>query len=600
MNRSWIFNAVAVAVIVVLTAFLGLQYYWLRQASDASQERLQRRIVEDANRLADDFNKEMQSAYFNFQADPDRLLSNDASELAERYDYWFRSTEFTDLVQRIDMIPTDPAGTVSTYDAGSRSLLPASDDPSLTPIIDRIRADEPPPLTLDGEHVLIVPLHPSEKLETRVLIRRKAGLEEPPIRMPKPPAYAAVSLDPAVIREKILPALARRRFLLGDVHVSIDDRNGATIYQTGTISGNPDAAAPLFDLTPDNLIFFSQREAMPKRERSSTIINQRVEKTLIDSSVAGETKHAGEMFTFELKEGDGKRRSAVVSGELADRGPWTLKVQHVDGSVGQFISNERNRSLAIGIGIYLLLAGSIIAIVVSSNRSRTFAQRQVDFVSSVSHEFRTPLAVIYSAAENLADGVARDQTQISRYGDLIKGEGKKLSGMVEQILEFAGARSGRRQYHFGEADLAEITRSTLDEMRPAIAESGFELDVETAERLHLQRVDREAVSAAIKNLVQNSIKYSNGSRWIRVSASNGQGSVKISVEDKGIGVARSEQKKIFEPFYRAPRVVDEQIHGNGLGLSLVKDVAEAHGGSVRVESEPGKGSKFTLEFPQSR
>ena len=598
MKRSWMFNAIAAAVIVVLTAFLGLQYYWLTQASEASLERLQKRIEEDAQRFADDFNREMQAAYFNFQAEPDRLLSGDASELSERYDFWLRNTEFKGLVRQIDVVPTDRESQISRFDTGSRSLVPASDDRSLATVAERVRADQPPPPVLDGEHILIVPLHPPENLDTRIVIRQKRGPDAKPMRMPKPPAYVVVSFDQATIKEKILPTLAARRFPSGDVKVSINDREGRGVYQTGQLSGEPDAAAPLFDLTPDNLIFFSQREMAPKGEGSATIVNQRVEKTRIRGNIEEEAKHAGETFTFELTENGGRRRSAVVSGEAADRGPWTLKVQHADGSVGQFVANERNRSLAIGIGIYLLLAGSIIAIVVSSNRSRTFAQRQVDFVSSVSHEFRTPLAVIYSAAENLADGVAKDETQISRYGDLIKAEGKKLSGMVEQILEFAGARSGRRNYHFAEADLAEIMRSTIEEMRPAIESSGFELDVETADCLPVERADREAVSAAIKNLVQNSIKYSNGTRWIKVSASNGQGSVKIAVEDKGIGVPRSEQKKIFEPFYRAPEVVDAQIHGNGLGLSLVKDVAEAHGGSVRVESEPGKGSKFTLEFPQ--
>ena len=600
MKRSWMFNAIAAAIIVVLTAFLGLQYYWLTQASEASKERLQKRIEEDAQRFADDFNREVQAAYFNFQAGPDRLLSGDASELAERYDFWRRNTEFPELVRRVDLIPTDPAGQASRYDFGSRTLVPDSEDRSLDPIVQRVRADQPPPPVLDGEQVLIVPLHPAEKLDTRIVIRQKPGPDVKPMRMPKPPAYVAVSLDQATIKEKMLPTLAARRFPSGDVKVSIDDREGHGVYQTGQLSGKPDAAARLFDLTPDNLIFFSQREMAPKGEGSTTIVNQRVEKTRIRGNIEEEAKHAGETFTFELTENGGRRRSAVASGEAADRGPWTLKVQHADGNVGQFIANERNRSLAIGVGIYLLLAGSIIAIVVSSNRSRTFAQRQVDFVSSVSHEFRTPIAVIYSAAENLADGIAKDETQISRYGDLIKAEGKKLSAMVEQILEFAGARSGRRNYHFAEADLAEITRSTIEEMRPAIEKSGFELDVQAVDSLPVERADREAVSAAIQNLVQNSVKYSNGTRRIKVSASNGNGRVKIAVEDHGIGIPRAEQKKIFEPFYRAPHVVDAQIHGNGLGLSLVKDVAEAHGGSVRVESEPGKGSKFSLEFPQGR
>ena len=174
---------------------------------------------------------------------------------------------------------------------------------------------------------------------------------------------------------------------------------------------------------------------------------------------------AGETFTIQMKQAGESKRTAVVSGNPLEDSQWQLAVQHTSGSIDAFIRNERNRNLAIGFGIYLLLLGSIIAIVYSSLRAKAFAQRQIDFVSSVSHEFRTPLAVIYSAGENLADGVARDGEQVSRYGDLIKGEGKKLSAMVEQILEFAVTPRkvyyrlhgiGGWRYEYEEGELEEL------------------------------------------------------------------------------------------------------------------------------------------------
>jgi signal transduction histidine kinase len=105
------------------------------------------------------------------------------------------------------------------------------------------------------------------------------------------------------------------------------------------------------------------------------------------------------------------------------------------------------------------------------------------------------------------------------------------------------------------------------------------------------------MSSAIQNLIANSVKYSNGSKWIRVSAVNGGGSVKIVVEDRGIGIAGDELRRIFEPFYRGKEVVDSQISGNGLGLNLVEKIVDAHGGRVSAESKPGKGSTFTIELP---
>ena len=221
-------------------------------------------------------------------------------------------------------------------------------------------------------------------------------------------------------------------------------------------------------------------------------------------------------------------------------------------------------------------------------------------MSSVSHEFRTPLAVIYSAGENLADGVAKEDAQVSRYGDLIKGEGRKLSGMVEQILDFAGANSGRKKYSFAETSVAEVVENALSECKPLIDEKNIALETNISDTLPHINGDKNALSQAVQNLIVNSVKYSNGNAWLRVSAENGGGTVKISVEDHGIGISKSDLRQIFQPFFRSKSVVDAQIHGNGLGLSLVRQTVEAHGGKVLATSEPGKGSKFTLELPQQR
>jgi signal transduction histidine kinase len=261
------------------------------------------------------------------------------------------------------------------------------------------------------------------------------------------------------------------------------------------------------------------------------------------------------------------------------------------------LTNTLRRNLAIGFGILFLLAAAIAAIIISAQRAKMLAQRQVDFVSSVSHEFRTPLAVIYSAGENLADGVAKEDGQVSRYGTLIKGEGKKLSSMVEQILDFAGANSGRKKYNFAETPVSSIVENALAECGPLIDERGIAVETHISPSLPMVKADNYAISQAIQNLIVNSVKYSNGDKRLRVTAENGGGNVNISVEDHGIGISKSDLRQIFEPFFRSKAVVDAQIHGNGLGLSLVKQIAEAHGGRVFASSEIGKGSKFTIELP---
>ena len=602
MRRPFV-TYIAVAVIVaLLTVFLGLQYSWLEKASAAEREKMHRRVEQDTKRFAEDFNKEVQAAFFNFQAEPAALESGDASGLAERFDYWKQNTEFPGLIKEIDYVSNSPGKPVLRFDPENRTFVQNGDDPKLTSIIEKIRAEKRAPSILENDLALAVPIRGSEKMVETVVIRRETDLSEKPVmELPPPVGSVIVMLDEKVVKDSLVPNLAARYFQPNEFSVAINDRAGEIVYKNADIAESPDAAAPLFDLTPDNMIFFSNRNMLPRKtaHNGSVIYDQRIESRTFTAKADESEGGADETFKIEMKEGGGQRRTAVISA-TSGSSPWTLNVQHVAGSIDKYIDQERTKSFLIGLGIYVLLVGAILAIVISAMRSRAYAQRQIDFVSSVSHEFRTPLAVIYSAGENLADGVAKDSSQVSRYGDLIKGEGKKLSGMVEQILEFAGARSGRKKYNFGETDMAEVVRSALAECRPQIDKAGFEIETDISKQLPAVKADAESLVTAIKNLIQNAVKYSNGSRKIMVAAVNGGGSIRLTVEDQGIGIAASEQKQIFEPFYRSKDVVDAQIHGSGLGLSMVKEIAEAHGGAVTVSSELGKGSKFTIEIPVAR
>ncbi|MDQ3012045.1 MAG: HAMP domain-containing histidine kinase, partial [Acidobacteriota bacterium] len=280
---------------------------------------------------------------------------------------------------------------------------------------------------------------------------------------------------------------------------------------------------------------------------------------------------------------------------------------HRAGSLDAAVANVRRRNLGISFGILLLLGISVGFIVMSSRRAERLATQQMEFVSGVSHELRTPLAVICSAAENLADGVpglidSRDQ--FKRYGGLIRDEGRRLTGMVEQILEFAGAQSGKRTYDLRPADQSALTRvieHALAAYHQQLTERGFEVEKKIAADLPIVSADADSLVRAVQNLLSNAMKYSGDSRWISLSLetlkTDRGNEVQIKVSDRGLGIAPSELAHIFEPFYRGKDVVASQIHGNGLGLSLVKHIVEAHGGHVNVESKFGQGSVFTLHLP---
>ncbi|MEQ1764426.1 MAG: HAMP domain-containing sensor histidine kinase [Pyrinomonadaceae bacterium] len=606
MKRTtpWSTIGIVAAIVGLLTVFMALLYNWQLAASVAEREQLQRRAEADTKMFADDFNREIQGVYFNnSQVDPVNIANGYGTEIVTRYDYWKENTAYPGLIDDIYVLPS--GSPLLKIDPESKALVPAPTDQNLAKITEKIaNAGRPAPILNNG-YTLAIPLMPFEEKVDRIMVRRsdKAVITaDAPMELPKPLGHIIVLLNESVIKEKMLPELAAKYFPNGDFKVGITDRSGEKVFSTAEIGEGFDAKASLFDLTPDHLIWIANREMQPRRARSPVggesemVLDQRIESRTMSSDEKPKVE-AGETFTIQMKESGTKRRTTVLTGNPLADSHWQLSVEHTAGSIDAFIRGERNRNLAIGFGIYLLLLGSIIAIVFSSLRAKAYAQQQIDFVSSVSHEFRTPLAVIYSAGENLADGVARDGNQVARYGDLIKGEGKKLSVMVEQILEFAGARSRKKQYNLAAGDVSSAVAKALADSEPLLKEGGFDVETSLADSLPTAQIDREAIETAVRNLIQNAVKYNNGTRWLKVSTENGSDLIKIVVEDGGIGISASDRKKIFEPFFRAKDVVDAQIHGNGLGLSLVKEIAEAHGGKVDVTSEIGRGSKFVIEVP---
>jgi signal transduction histidine kinase len=225
------------------------------------------------------------------------------------------------------------------------------------------------------------------------------------------------------------------------------------------------------------------------------------------------------------------------------------------------------------------------------------ARQQLEFVAAVSHELHTPLAIIRSAGENLADGVVHDEAQVRRYGELIRGEGRRLSGMVEQILEFAGIQSGQRGFVRQAVPVAPLVEHVLSASKALIDEAGIHVELEVPAELPPVDGDETALRRVFQNLVGNAIKYGANGRWIGIRARLAGPAVTIAVSDKGIGIPAAEQARIFEPFYRATDVVAARFQGAGLGLSLVQRIVDAHGGRITVESAPGAGSEFTVSLP---
>ncbi|HVJ04174.1 MAG TPA: HAMP domain-containing sensor histidine kinase [Candidatus Saccharimonadales bacterium] len=245
----------------------------------------------------------------------------------------------------------------------------------------------------------------------------------------------------------------------------------------------------------------------------------------------------------------------------------------------------------------IFMVGGIVLSYRSVSKEVALAKLKSDFVSNVSHELRTPLSLIRLYAETLEMGRLNNPDKYQEYYRIIRKESERLTTLINNILDFSKIEAGKKDYDFRETDVAELVRTTLDSYRYQIEQNGFAFEESIEENLPKIKADREAIARSLLNLVNNAVKYSSSEKSVAVRVSRRNGSVNMEVIDKGIGIPRPEQEKIFEKFYRVSDPLVHNTKGSGLGLSLVRHVVDAHGGRVWVESVPGKGSKFSIELP---
>ena len=250
--------------------------------------------------------------------------------------------------------------------------------------------------------------------------------------------------------------------------------------------------------------------------------------------------------------------------------------------------------LAIGVGSWL--------IVTSLNAELKLARQKTDFVSNVSHELKTPLTSIRMFSELLAENRVADHAKQRSYLQIITAEAARLTRLINNVLDFSRMERGEKKYNFQPCDLTEIVRATVETFRPHLEANGFKLDCELPETKIPVRGDNDALSQVIVNLLSNAEKYSNGGKEITLQLAQKQSPlphVEVKIMDRGSGVPRGSEEKIFEKFYRAHDSLSSGIQGSGLGLTIARQIARAHGGDVVYERREGGGSCFILRLPLS-
>jgi signal transduction histidine kinase len=250
--------------------------------------------------------------------------------------------------------------------------------------------------------------------------------------------------------------------------------------------------------------------------------------------------------------------------------------------------------------VLVVLLGGLALTIRATDREARLAQAKSNFVANVSHELKTPLSLLSLFSEILELGRVKNEEKKIEYYQIIRHESLRLNKMIDNILDFSKIEAGRKNYNFAEGDMAEVIESVISSYRYQINNSGFDVQTNVQPDLPSVLIDGDAMAQALSNLLDNAIKYSGEVKQLSITTKTVRSDLSIEIADRGIGIPRAEQAKIFEKFYRVGNGLVHDVKGSGLGLSLVKHIIEAHKGTISVESEVGKGSRFTILLPLVR
>jgi len=281
----------------------------------------------------------------------------------------------------------------------------------------------------------------------------------------------------------------------------------------------------------------------------------------------------------------------------ARRENWRLRTTYGTDDIPAVVSaSTRPQKILMGVVGVLMSIGMFLVIRAAAREVR-LAELKSNFVASVSHDLKTPLALIQLFAETLELGRVRNTDRAQEYYRIINLEARKLTRLIENILDFSRMEAGLRPYTRQPEDLGVIVDHVVRMMAPQFTQGRFSVQVRRDDPLPPVMADVLAVERAVENLLTNALKYSGDSRHIDVAVMSVGPEVQVRISDRGIGIPRQELRRIFRKFYRVQQELGGGPQGTGLGLAIVEHTMRGHGGSVSVDSTPGVGSQFTLHFP---
>ncbi len=548
-------------LLVVLVCVLAvLQYNWIGEISVNEQKQVQYDLQAAVNKLSSAFNTDLSAAAEALQPTDLQVQEMGREKAYEsRYSQWKSTAAHPRMFRRAAVvIPENDRLALRMFQPGTGVLEPTAWPPDWIAMRDFIAA------RVAGRN----PLRPEN--ETLIDFPRFRSALGPNAGRGDEQDWLLLDLDTERARAALLPELLA-------LYLNEDFRSQYRVEVASRAN-------------PSQLIF-----ATDPGKASSSAGQAQVSVTIFDLPRPSRGRGPG-TAPAPAEPGRG------VSGD-SRRGRWLLSVWLRNGSLETIVASARRRNLAISGGILLLLLATGAALAQFSRRAQRLAEVEMEFVAGVSHELRTPLTVIRTAAFNLRGKVASNPSQVERYGALIQQESERLGAIVEQVLRFASAKAGRVVQERQPVSVAGLIEATLQSNKGMLEDALCEVRTEIAPGLPPISGDSLALRHALQNLLANAAKYGGqaGKQAVAISARAIPGvkqpEIEIRVTDHGAGIPPEEQKHVFDAFFRGRQAVQDQIHGTGLGLHLVKRIVEAHGGTVSLESEPGAGSTFIVRIP---
>ena len=582
---------ITLALVPLLILLALFQFRWIGEMGERERYRLVQGLYTTANRLSTALQDEVAvlPLVFGVGADEvsDSFKNNDWTDFKHRWDIWKAYSMESSIVEGLYLFKRPQTqGVPSTlWQWDGQAFIPKKDSTFselLTTIINTYPMEfgffDGGKSPAEGE-LFLVPL---------------------PLGQGRDYFWLGIKLNREAFAQKLLPVLAGQLlFGKSDYYFRVVDRKrGTTLYTSSSAIderwfNHPDFQYPLLKTELSQEPY--KTETAPLKGTSTEPIITLLRSRRDSLMAQGDPDRRIESYLTPYS----VRNRDRLEGAL-----WVLEAVHRSGSLTAVVRLTTIRNMIISSAILLLLALVLVILAVAVRRTQELSERQGEFIASVTHELKTPIAVIYSAANNLASGIIKGSERTVQYGRTIEGESKRLTKLIDRLLLYARLGDTQRP-SFESLNLGDLVTEVVESYRKDLEAANFAVEVSIKQDIWILG-DKSALEMALGNLVSNGLKHAAQGKYLalrldtelrRHRSWNKTFWAVLTVQDHGKPVPRRERRLIFEPFYRGEEARKSQRRGSGLGLNVVRRIVQIHGGTVQYRAQGESGSLFILTFP---